>query len=338
MLAAAGMSNLLTDLQAVPLKHMLLRTAGRSLTLDLPDSVSISRSALDTNLVRDAISAGARFLGSTQALVVKPQNGQHVQQVLLRNAHPSGPTKRTREDEPWVLKTRVVVAADGLNHASLHELDQFRGHVARGSRVGLGGVIATDSAEYPRGLLSMAVGRAGYVGLVRLEDGQLNVAAAVDPSALKLATSSGHLLEGLLSEAGFSVPAGMQEVSWQGTPTLTRSLKRVAMPGIFVIGDAAGYVEPFTGEGMTWAIAGGMAVVSYVEQNLRGQAVRASRAWKATWRRSVYQRQRWCRRLSWLLRHPSGIGLAVQLVSRWPLLAQPVLRTMNDSQQGIPMR
>jgi len=332
------MSNLLTDLQAVPLKHMLLRASGRSLTLDLPDSVSISRSALDTALVRGAISVGARFLGSTQACVAKPQNDQRLQHVLMRIAHHSEPSKPTREHEPQLLNARVVLAADGLNHACLHELDQFQGHVARGSRVGLGGVMAADSTQYPRGLLSMAVGRAGYVGLVRIEDDQLNVAAAVDPAALKSAVSCGHLLESLLSEAGFAVPAGMQEASWQGTPTLTRSLNRVAIPGVFAIGDAAGYVEPFTGEGMTWAMAGGMAVVTYVEQNLRGQAVAASRAWQTAWKRSVHRRQRWCRRLSWLLRHPSGIGLAVKFISRWPLLAQPVLRTMNDSRTGIPMR
>ena len=47
---------------------------------------------------------------------------------------------------------------------------------------------------------------------------------------------------------------------WCGTPTLTRSLARVAGERIFVIGDAAGYVEPITGEGMAWALQAGAKV------------------------------------------------------------------------------
>ena len=42
---------------------------------------------------------------------------------------------------------------------------------------------------------------------------------------------------------------------WRGTPPLTRRAPSLAAERVFVLGDAAGYVEPFTGEGMAWALA-----------------------------------------------------------------------------------
>jgi hypothetical protein len=73
-----------------------------------------------------------------------------------------------------VVEARVVVDASGLGSPS--EGDDVQ--VAEGSRVGLGAIVAGSSYDIGVGELHMVVGRAGYVGLVRLEDGTLDVAAA----------------------------------------------------------------------------------------------------------------------------------------------------------------
>ena len=64
-----------------------------------------------------------------------------------------------------------------------------------------------------------------------------------------------------------------------GTIPLTRRLSRPAARGIFVLGDAAGYVEPFTGEGMAWAFAGAEAVVPFVIRATQSHERRLEREW-----------------------------------------------------------
>jgi 2-polyprenyl-6-methoxyphenol hydroxylase-like FAD-dependent oxidoreductase len=236
------------------------------------------------------------------------------------------------------LQTLVTVAADGLGHGCLRGVRGFADRVQEQSRVGLGAAFATVAPEYPEGGLTMAIGKAGYVGLVRVSHECLNMAAAVDPQALKASPSPSVLVKSILEEAGVAIPGGMTQAEWSGTPALTRMLTPVAVPGVFVIGDAAGYVEPFTGEGITWGLTSGLAVADFVELALRVNSEAACRGWQRTFRQAIRKRQAWCRRFAWLLRHPAGVDAALRLVARWPQLARPVLRSMNDSRLGIPMR
>ena len=48
---------------------------------------------------------------------------------------------------------------------------------------------------------------------------------------------------------------GLLDVQWHGTPGLTRRTRPLARDRLFYLGDAAGYVEPFTGEGIAWALS-----------------------------------------------------------------------------------
>ena len=51
--------------------------------------------------------------------------------------------------------------------------------------VGLGGVFPPSFPGFDPGVIHMALGEAGYVGVVRVEGGHLNIAAALDSGALK---------------------------------------------------------------------------------------------------------------------------------------------------------
>ena len=50
-------------------------------------------------------------------------------------------------------------------------------------------------------------------------------------------------------------------LNWQGTGKLTRKTSPVATGRVLVLGDASGYVEPFTGEGMGWGLSSAVACV-----------------------------------------------------------------------------
>ncbi len=103
----------------------------------------------------------------------------------------------------------------------------------------------------------MAVGKDGYVGLVRLRDGSLHLAAALRPGPCARPAGRASAASVLLAAAGFPAIDGLASARWQGTPDSTRRTRPLADARVFVLGDAAGYVEPFTGEGIAWALASG---------------------------------------------------------------------------------
>ena len=69
----------------------------------------------------------------------------------------------------------------------------------------------------------MACGRRGYLGLVRLEDGRLNLAArARSPVGNGACGGPGPAAVELLAESGWPAVPNLAELNWRGTPSLTR--------------------------------------------------------------------------------------------------------------------
>ena len=83
-----------------------------------------------------------------------------------------------------------------------------------------------------------------------------------------------------------SSASSRQPIDWMGTIPLTRRLARPAARGVFVLGDAAGYVEPFTGEGHGVGLCrrGGRGSASS-----RGRAARRGAALDREWTRALAQ-------------------------------------------------
>ena len=175
----------------------------------------------------------------------------------------------------------------------------------------------------------MAVGSAGYVGTVLAEQDRVNVAAALDPVLVKNRGSVGAGVAAVLHDAGLDVPAGLDELEWHGTPPLTQRTIRPVGSRIFVIGDASGYVEPFTGEGMAWAIATSLAIVPFLQSGIADWGDDLEREWLSTWLALVGRQQRACGWLSRSLRSPMLVGAGMQLTARWPGIARPLVARLG---------
>jgi flavin-dependent dehydrogenase len=110
-----------------------------------------------------------------------------------------------------------------------------------------------------------------------------------------------------------------------------------------LIGDAAGYVEPLTGEGMAWAMATGTAVVPFALAAMAGSGANAwgsppaatarerslADGWASCYRRLLAARQRRCHVITRLARHPAIAWLAVVALARFPILARPTIAGFN---------
>ena len=132
-----------------------------------------------------------------------------------------------------------------------------------------------------------------------------------------------------VSEAGLPAVEGLEKFSWRGTPPLTRRQPRVAADRVFVLGDAAGYVEPFTGEGIAWALTSGASVVKLVRRAVRQWDPSLIREWEAIYRKVVAKCQRICRGVAYLVKKPAWVHAAALVLSLQPRLVKPVVRHIN---------
>ena len=323
ILGELGLGEIPAALGGMPVEQFRVRSSGRDVPLALPGGMAVSRSRFDSALVEAAIAAGADFLSETTGHLGTAcgNSRDECRIVSLRSGGRAG----------VVARARVVLAADGLGHASLRDHPEFSSRVSGDAHIGVGGQLTDFPAAYAAGTIFMAVGRHGYVGLVRIEAAQLNIAGALAPEFIKTCGGTAPAVEAVLSEAGFPPIGALSQADWHGTVALTRSSARTAGRRVLLLGDAAGYVEPFTGEGMAWALSAAAAVARLVPRGAFEWHAGLEREWQATLRRLVTNRQRLCRLLAMALRHPWAVRALLGAVSFAPALAGPIIRSVNRS-------
>ena len=363
-LESLGLGHVLAG--AVPLDRTVLAAGMRSAEVRLPGGVALSREAFDAALVREAVAAGVAFRPGVMAKVAvlgEPGAGatgffcRTVRSVLASGGRqppvqsPTVPvglranrglTPPARQDsdraaqgasgellltlshgdgshEP--LAARAAILATGLNSSDTR--------VSPTSRIGAGVVVPDAPAFFAPGTVYMATGRGGYVGLVRVEGGRLDVAAAFDAGFVKASGGLGPAAETILNTTGWPSIPDLAALPWKGTPALTRTPATLASHRVFAVGDAAGYVEPFTGEGMAWAITSAAALAPIAVRAVANWDDALAGEWQRTHARLVGRRQRVCRVVARVLRSPALTGLAVRALRIVPALSRPVVAVLN---------
>lgn len=292
---------------AVETHRLALRVGESQVTLPLRPGASVTRAALDAALVQRAAEAGAVVRDRASAALGEA-NGE-ARYVHIGNER---------------LAARLVIAADGLGGRFCDGVLPVR--VARRSYMGVSTVIDADA---PRDAITMACGAGGYVGLARAEAGRASVAAALDPAFVRDRGGPGDAATAVLRGAGVAHGIANDAV-WHGTGLLTRRRVGVAAERLFVIGDAAGYIEPFTGEGMAWALRGAQAVAPLAVRAVEHWDVQRQREWSTIYRRDVCRRQ-WATRLTvGLLRRHRVMHCAAGVLSGLPWLAAPLLHALDQ--------
>ncbi len=315
-LEAVGLGDLPLRVGAQLIHAMQVAEERHQAAIPLPGGAALSREVLDAALVKEAIACGAHFVPQTSAVLEPGEQG--IRFVTL-----------IQKETVMQVKAQVVVAADGLGGTFLEKEPGFDVTLQSNSRIGASAMTSAAPDFYRLGTIFMACGAGGYVGLVRVEEGKLDIAAAFDGAFLKRMGGPGLAASVILHEAGFSSIEGLAGLPWRGTPALTRHRTRVAGHRLFVIGDAAGYVEPFTGEGMAWAFASARAVVPLVLEGIRTWDASLPDRWAAFHRHLIGSRQKTCGVITRGLRHSALRHVAVRVLSRAPACAAPVVRAIN---------
>ena len=333
-LTVAGLAPLLEEHGAIPQTGFRLGVGGRrrrAAFVSTSGGVALSRLAFDTALAESAAEAGVAVRFGTSA-------GVSGNRAVTLTGGTTG-----------VFPARAVAVACGLRGwgavgsavradsrgsdlgGTVRTADptgRLASVVRPRSRVGAGCGVEPDRFDadfFTVGTIHMAVAAGGYVGATVTEDGELNLAGAFDLPFLKTSGGPGPAAAAIFGAAGFPVPTGMDESSWIGTPPLTRTAGDVAAGGVFLVGDAAGYVEPFTGEGMGWALASARAAADPIDAFLNGDPT-AEEQWRTAYRRRVGRRKGWCRAVAAAARTPTAAVVAAAALNRVPALAGPLVR------------
>jgi menaquinone-9 beta-reductase len=316
VLRSAGLGSLVTRLGGIGLEELRVGFRGRMAHIALPEGASVSRSRLDAALVEAATDAGARFVQEAQAVVGEIKDGTRLVNL-------------THQGRSIEAAARVVLVAAGLGNLCLAGTAAAQTRIRDGSRIGAGCLVARAPGFYEERTIFMAVGRDGYVGTVRVEDGSLNVAAALEPALVRRSGAPGLAAAAILAEAGFPPIAGLDRARWQGTAGLTRATRPLAADRLFLLGDAAGYVEPFTGEGIAWALASAQAVAPLALRAMERRDPQIEWAWSDLHRRLIGRRQLLCRAVATALRCPWLASIGFEVLTRVPAAAGPVIRRLN---------
>jgi flavin-dependent dehydrogenase len=135
----------------------------------------------------------------------------------------------------------------------------------------------------------------------------------------------------IFQESDVDVSLDLDGANWRGTPPLTTKPSRVAAERICLIGDAGGYFEPFTGEGMASALETGVAVGAFAARAASKWAPSLAIGWARLHRQLVYDRQFTCRQLAWVLRHRWAAFAAISLCRVFPSIAGRVIAKTTAS-------
>ncbi|MBC7999359.1 MAG: hypothetical protein IAF58_15520 [Leptolyngbya sp.] len=306
------MKHLIDDSGAIPLESLYLADGVSHARVKLPGGHALSRSYFDFALIEAAIKKGVTFLPGVSAKVLN-ENSEH-SSVQISNQNMSAS-----------LSGKITIIADGLSGHALDQLPGFEVEVAPRARFGCGITFPNSSAYYQPGCIYMACHRGGYVGLVKIENGGIDIAAALDRTYSREVGSLAAGVAKILNECGLKLPVSDGEFydsAWRGTDSLTRTRKIISDERIFVIGDSCGYPEPLTGEGIAWALESAESVFPLALKGIARWENSLCSMWQSKHRNLVDQRKFKSRVIAYGLRNDHIRKTSIQILSRFPSFGQ----------------
>lgn len=275
--------------------------AGTSVSFELPaPAVGISRFRLDDLLASRAREAGARVTFSARVLSAELHGADGFR---VRFVH------QGCEKEVDCL---AVVGAWGRWDALDRALD--RGFLGRRSRFFGWSRDFRPAPGRLEGEVRLYLFPGGYCGLSRVEGGVVNLAGVVSDRAWKSAGGGWETVVSAARRGNAALDSDLAAmtpgpVGYLGTGPVFFTAKPATENGILMAGDAAGVIDPFSGEGQAAALAAGILAAETAERRLTGELSReeGARAYEGAWRRRFAKRFAWSALFRRLMLH-SGVG------------------------------
>jgi len=284
----------------------------------------IRRERFDHMLLQGAIAAGAEWLPRHEFVHLLRAPDGRIQGARLRD--PAGALLDCR--------ARFVVGADGVHSRMARELGVQR-PVAWLDQFALvahfRGVPSSPFAE-----VHLLPG--GFFAATTVDEALFSVNLVVPRKTLR--DRDGADWDGFVASHFADAPGmgdrlrGAERIGrWRGIGPLAHTTTAQTFAGGAVVGDACGYVDPLTGEGIYFSLFGAKALGEAVTTALASPASceAAMAGYVAARRREVGPRLWASMALQRALRYPWLVRTFLQTASRWPALADLVVTLTGDT-------
>jgi flavin-dependent dehydrogenase len=284
---------------------------------------SLLRRDLDWALLQQAIDAGAAFepgVPAHRAIVEQSGSSRTVVGVVAGSGGGERP-----------LRTPVTIAADGRRSALAFSL-ALAGHPPAPRRWAVGGYFENAAGLSPLGEMHIRSG--GYVGVAPIPGGAANV-CLVKPSqpADRAMREPAQLLRAEL-ERDWALRDRFEGARLVQPPVVLGPLAvdatGEAVDGLLLAGDAAGFIDPMTGDGLRFAVRGGALAATAALEALAGgwKGVHARLA--SARRREFGAKWRFNRALRASVASPSLIRAGAIATHIWPAVMRRIVSTAGD--------
>ncbi len=275
-MATLARLGLASDVEArgLPVEGMLVTGDGVEVSGCYPRGLrgrALRRTDLDWILLRAAIAAGCDFepgVAVRRAIIDQTTSGPAIRRVEV-----------ARRSGVAAMVAPAIIAADGRRSTLAFDLGFLR-HPARPRRWAIGGyfsgVDVPAVAQAPRAVVGeMHIRGYGYVGVAPIPDGLTNVCLVRpfvpgdsdfrNPAAVlrRVIESEPSLRARFASATAISDPVVLGPLAVDATG-------RAPIDGLLFAGDAAGFIDPMTGDGLHFAIRGGELAAQAVLRALAG--------------------------------------------------------------------
>jgi flavin-dependent dehydrogenase len=302
ILERLGLLDKLDGLGATNISRCRVISGKTTYEFELPAPArGISRLRFDNLLFETALASGARRFDGWAA-------------ELLPRSHAASQVGLFRGEDRFILNPRVIVGAWGRWGRNDHVLKREFVSEHAGRHFGFKRHYRGPSASEVIELHSFD---RGYLGVSGIEEGATNICGLVHESRLKgLKGGWESFTQQLASEQG-----SLQTLFASHTPVDREFLssepvifvpKSAAEDGIFMVGDAAGLVDPLTGNGMAMALQSALIAAPRILERLQGSS-EAERSYEIRFREFFGTRLWWSRRVAFLLSRPALLSPLLRL-------------------------
>ena len=223
---------------------------------------AIERRELDVILLQQAVAAGASVDDGT--MVSGP--------ALDASGRVSGVRIRARDGREQLRRARIVVAADGRESRLARALGLLF-HPVRPRRWAIGGYF--QGVNGLSGAGEMHVRRGHYVGVAPMPGGLANACLVVPQRSrrVEFRQPAKALVDALRADRTLS--PRFAHATLVGEPQVLGPMavdaRAAGAPGMILAGDAAGFIDPMTGDGLRFALTGAVLSANALIDVLAGR-------------------------------------------------------------------
>lgn len=316
-LHALGAWERVAALRPQPLRGWTIRAASGdrfsgAFPQDAP-GIAVPRAALDLALLEHAAAAG-----------VEVRTGVRVTELVAE----AGLVRGVRTSDGERVRASVVVGADGLRSVVARRL----GLIRRGPRlrkIALTAHLETDG-EPAVGWGELRASPSGCLGLARVAEGVVNATVVVGGTDLRTMRGDAEgVFDSSLERYGF---AGRRLDAVLATGPFDCPMRSVVAEGALLVGDAAGYYDPFTGQGIFRALRGAELAAGALGEALgRGDPSAAGLASYARAHRAAFgPGERLQHVVEAFVSRPRWLAWAARRLGGRPELGDALLRATGD--------